>query len=175
MPFHEYLVVGRHAPTEKDTNPKIYKMRLFAKSRIVAKSRFWYFVSVQKKVKKASGEILQVSEIFEKKPTLIKNFSIFCRYTSRTGTHNMFKEYRDLTRVGAVQQLYQDLAGSYRARFRNIQIMSVDTVKAADTRRAHTKQFHDSKIRFPLPHRVLKAPSKKYRPTFRAQRPQTHF
>ena len=63
-PYHEYLVVGRHAPTEKDPHPKIYKMRLFAKNPIVAKSRFWYFVSVQKKVKKASGEILQVSEVF---------------------------------------------------------------------------------------------------------------
>eukprot|EP01118_Nematostelium_gracile_P020557 TRINITY_DN9_c0_g1_i1.p1 TRINITY_DN9_c0_g1~~TRINITY_DN9_c0_g1_i1.p1 ORF type:complete len:220 (-),score=42.37 TRINITY_DN9_c0_g1_i1:59-718(-) len=175
MPYHEYLVVGRHAPSEKDPNPKIYKMKLFAKNPILAKSRFWYFVSVQKKVKKASGQILKVSEIFERRPNVIKNFSIFCRYTSKTGTQNMFKEYRDTTRVGAVQQLYQDLAGSYRARFRNIQIMSVDAVKAAQTRRASTKQFVNSKIKFPLPHRVLKAPSRKYRPTFSAKRPQTHF
>lgn len=33
----------------------------------------------------------------------------------------------------------------------------------------------NSKMKFPLPHRVLRAPSKKFRTTFKAQRPHTVF
>lgn len=33
-------------------------MRIFAPNHIVAKSRFWYFVSQLRKMKKASGEIV---------------------------------------------------------------------------------------------------------------------
>ncbi len=37
----------------------------------------------------------------------MKNFGIWLRYQSRTGYHNMYKEYRDTTLNGAVEQLYQ--------------------------------------------------------------------
>merc|ERR1711988_1331975 len=42
------------------------------------------------KLKKANGEILECTRVFEKKPDLIKNYGIFFRYDSRTGTHNMY-------------------------------------------------------------------------------------
>lgn len=41
-------------------------------------------------------------QIFEKKPLQIKNFGVWLRYDSRSGTHNMYREYRDLTVCGAV-------------------------------------------------------------------------
>jgi len=46
-------------------------------------------------------------QIHEKRPTTVKNFGIWVRYQSRTGYHNMYKEYRDTTLNGAVSQLYQ--------------------------------------------------------------------
>lgn len=46
-------------------------------------------------------------QIFEKYPTKIKNYGIWVRYQSRTGYHNAYKEYRDTTLNGAVQQLYE--------------------------------------------------------------------
>ena len=100
--MHEYQVVGRKLPTEKETQPRLYRMRLFAPNPIVAKSRFWYFLSRVHKMKRASGEIITVNEIFEKKPDTVKTFGIWLRYDSRSGTHNMYKEYRELTRAAAV-------------------------------------------------------------------------
>ena len=41
-------------------------------------------------------------QIFEKKPLRIKNFGVWLRYDSRSGTHNMYREYRDLTVASAV-------------------------------------------------------------------------
>ena len=61
--FTEYLVVGRHLPTEKEPTPKLYRMRIFAPNSVVAKSRFWYFVRRLRKMKKATGEVVAVHAV----------------------------------------------------------------------------------------------------------------
>ncbi|KAI9092664.1 ribosomal L18ae/LX protein domain-containing protein [Phlyctochytrium arcticum] len=171
--LHEYQVIGRRSPTESEPTPKLFRMRLFAPNEVVAKSRFWYFLKQVNKVKKASGEIVAVNEIFEKKPLAVKNFGIWIRYNSRSGTHNMYKEYRELSRTDAVASCYQDMAARHRARFGSIQIIKVDEVKAADVRRPYIKQILEPKLKFPLPHRVTRPSSKRFRPTFSGVRPNT--
>ena len=52
----------------------------------------------------------------------VKNFGIWLRYDSRSGTHNMYKEFRELSRAAAVKSLYQDMAARHRARFRSIHV-----------------------------------------------------
>ena len=52
----------------------------------------------------------------------MKNFGVWIRYDSRSGTHNMYKEFRELTRAAAVKSLYQDMAARHRARFRSIHV-----------------------------------------------------
>ena len=93
MAVKEYQVVGRHLPTDAQPTPKLYRMRIFAANEVVAKSRFWYFLRKLKKVKKANGEIIGVNVISERRPLRVKNFGIWLRYDSRSGTHNMYKEF----------------------------------------------------------------------------------
>jgi len=85
-------------------------MKIFAPNSVVARPRFWYFLSQAHKLKKASGEIISVHQIFEKNPNHVKNFGMWLRYDSRSGTHNMYKEYRDTTLTGAVEKMYAELA-----------------------------------------------------------------
>lgn len=59
----EYQVVGRKLPTEKDANPKLYRMRVFALNEVVAKSRFWYFLRKLRKVKRATGEVVAINQV----------------------------------------------------------------------------------------------------------------
>ena len=40
--FHQYQVVGRHLPSDKDPEPTIYRMKLWATDPVRAKSKFWY-------------------------------------------------------------------------------------------------------------------------------------
>lgn len=61
-------------------------------------------------------------QISEKKPLKVKNFGIWLRYDSRSGTHNMYKEFRELSRADAVHACYQDMAARHRARFRSVQV-----------------------------------------------------
>uniref|UniRef100_A0A8C6AHA4 Large ribosomal subunit protein eL20 n=1 Tax=Monodon monoceros TaxID=40151 RepID=A0A8C6AHA4_MONMO len=170
--LREYKVVGRCLPTPKCRTPPLYRMRIFAPNHVVAKSRFWYFVSQLKKMKKSLGEIVYCGQVFEKSPLRVKNFGIWLRYDSRSGTHNMYREYRDLTTAGAVTQCYRDMGARHRARAHSIQIMKVEEIAASKCRRPAVKQFHDSKIKFPLPHRVLR---RQHKPRFTTKRPNTFF
>ena len=67
----QYLIVGRAKPTEKDSQPKVYRMRVFAPNTIVAKSRFWSLMRKQKKIKHSSGEMVAIHEV----PLSISNIS----------------------------------------------------------------------------------------------------
>merc|ERR1712194_407010 len=85
---------------------KVYRMKIFAKNKVVARSRFWYFMGRLCRVKKANGQIVSVNQIFEKTPEKVKNFGIWFRYDSRTGTHNAYKENREVALTDAVNSLY---------------------------------------------------------------------
>ena len=126
----EYQVIGRHLPTDMNPAPKLYRMRIFAPNTVVAKSRFWYFLMKLRKVKKSNGEIVSLNVIHEKRPMKVKNFGIWIRYDSRSGTHNMYKEYREMSRTDAVEALYQDMAARHRARFRSIHVRQIYRRKA---------------------------------------------
>ncbi|KAF5596333.1 60S ribosomal protein L20 [Fusarium pseudoanthophilum] len=169
--LQEYEVIGRHLPTEANPTPALYRMTIFAPNETVAKSRYWYFLRGLKKVKKATGEIVSVKTIHEKHPLKVKNFGIWIRYDSRSGTHNMYKEYRELSRTDAVESLYSDMAARHRARFRSIHILRVVEIeKTEDIKRPYIRQLTQKGLSFPLPHRITKENTKKL---FSAKRPST--
>merc|ERR1712054_218053 len=143
--FHQYEVIGRHVPTERDPQPKAYRIKLFTRNETQARSRFWYFIRRLVKMKKANAEILSIREIFEKKPEKVSKYGIWLRYDSRSGTTNMYKEFSALTANDAVANMYQEMAGRHRARFSSIHII---------------KEFAKANIAFPLPHRVARAAHK---------------
>jgi hypothetical protein len=63
MAIKQFVIVGRKKPNAADPSPKIYKMKLFATNPVLAKSRFFYFMSQLKRVKRANGEVLSVQEV----------------------------------------------------------------------------------------------------------------
>merc|ERR1712217_973197 len=168
----QFQIVGRAAPTPKNPVPKIYRMRLFAKNVVLAKSRFWYFMKKLNKAKRSGGELLAVNELKDRGPTKVKNYGIWLRYQSRTNTHNMYKEYRDVNINGAVAKMYAEMAGRHRAQPGTIQIINTATVPASKCRRDATVEMHNAKLKFPI---IRKMPivSKNLRTTFKAKRPTT--
>mmetsp|Transcript_61509 Transcript_61509/g.144079 ORF Transcript_61509/g.144079 Transcript_61509/m.144079 type:complete len:187 (+) Transcript_61509:62-622(+) len=170
--MHQYQIVGRAAPTPKNPKPKVYRMRIFARNAVLAKSRFWHFMKQLNKAKKSGGELLAVNELHDASPTKVKNYGVWLRYQSRTNTHNMYKEFRNVNINGAIGQLYQEMSGRHRAEPGSIQILHAAAVPDAECRREHVTEMHGRKLKFPVirrrPHAV-----KKLRTTFKAKRPQT--
>ncbi len=170
--MREYQVVGRKSNPVTEEDKKIYRMRIFAANKIVAKSRFWYFLGKLCKVKSMTGEILACNEIVEPHPKTIKNFGITLRYDSAHATHNLYKEFRDTTRCGAVKQLYNDMASHHGAANTSIHIIGVKAVAGKDVRRKNTQHFLNPRLSFPLIHQV-KRTSKQYYRRFMPIRPTT--
>merc|ERR1711972_880481 len=170
--MHQYQIVGRAAPTPKNPTPKIYRMRLFARNIVLAKSRFWYFMKRLNKAKRSGGELLAVNELHDRSPTKVHGYGIWLRYQSRTNTHNMYKEYRDVSINGAVGTMYSEMAGRHRAQPGSIQIINTATIPASQCKRDHVLEMHKHKLKFPV---VTKIPlvSKKTRTLYSACRPST--
>jgi large subunit ribosomal protein L18Ae len=142
MPVRLFSVVGRKIPTAKDPEPDVFRMKVFAGDEVAAKSRFWYFLPRLNKNKKMTGEILAVNEIFEKNNRVVKTYGVWLRYISRSGIHNMYKEFRDTTLTSAVGQLYSEMASRHRARNRSIQIIRTAVVPQDKVRSSNLSQFH---------------------------------
>lgn len=195
--IQEYQIVGRKLPSAQEPTPQLYKMRIFAANEIVAKSRFWYFLSKLKKIKRTAGEIVGFNQVLEKKPLKIKNFGIWIRYDSRSGTHNMYKEFREMSRADAVQaccKTHPLTHSNARPRrrdgrtpprplplhphhqgFRAQDQPDPPPLHPAAHRTAclspqsPNRRLQNPKLQFPLPHRV----PRDFRPIFAGSRPTT--
>jgi len=168
-----YRIVGRALPSTKDPNPQLYRMRLFAADEVVAKSKYWYYLKKLKKVKKTRGEIVEVKLITEpNKFKRVKNYGIWLRYNSRSGIHNMYREYRDVSTEGAVTKCYRDMAGRHRARSECIQVIKVEEIPSSKCTKPDMKQFHNSSIKFPAPFRYARNFNK---PRFTSKRPNFRY
>ena len=155
--MRRFQIVGRKAATADNANPEAYRMIIFATNATIAKSKFWYYLHQFRKMKKTTGEILDCVELLDKNSRTVKNFGIWLRYDSRSGTHNMYREIRDTTLTGAVTQLYDEMSGRHRARPRSIQIIRTAELKASELKRPNPMQFAKAGVKFPLPHRVASA------------------
>lgn len=176
--MRQYQIVGRHSATDEHPNPEAYRMLVFAPNPVIAKSKFWYYLHQFRKMKKTTGEILDCVEIVEKNDRIVKNYGIWLRYDSRSGTHNMYREFRDVSLTGAVSQLYDEMAGRHRTRPRSIQIIRTAVVKAADLKRPNPMQFACKGVKFPLAHRVASGKRDQKALTGRTYstvRPSTYF
>lgn len=92
--------------------------------------------------------MLDLSQIFECNPTTIKNCGIWLCYQCRTGYHDLHKEYRNTTLNGAMEQMYNETASCHRVV--TLQIIKTATINFKLCKRDNTKQFHNSKFKFPL-------------------------
>eukprot|EP01069_Polyplicarium_translucidae_P008470 Polyplicarium_translucidae@DN3225_c0_g2_i1.p2 len=172
MVMHEYSIVGRGRPTPKDLEPSIFRMQVFARNHVVAKSKFWYFMKRLNKCKRAHGEVLEVTRVPVKNTRRVKNYAIWLRYDSRTGTHNMYKEFRDVTKCGAVSQMYSEMAGRHRARAHCISIMKIAEIPNEMCKRPHITQLQKKQLKFPQCNMRPLGP-KSSRPLFCWKRPGT--
>eukprot|EP00811_Abedinium_folium_P008118 NODE_17498_length_939_cov_6.931034.p1 GENE.NODE_17498_length_939_cov_6.931034~~NODE_17498_length_939_cov_6.931034.p1 ORF type:complete len:230 (+),score=69.84 NODE_17498_length_939_cov_6.931034:58-690(+) len=169
--IRRYEIVGRGAPSTKFPHPVIYRLVVNARSQVRAKSRFWYFMKKLNKVKATGGECLACTRIFEKNYDKVKNYGIWLRYESRTNTHNMYKEFRDMSMSGAMHQLESEMTGTHRAQTSSIQILGASELGSKSMiRREHVREFAQKGIKFPIINRIPLQPQR-YRTTFVSRRP----
>jgi len=162
MPLKYFVVVGRAHPTKHNPNPKIYKLKVFCKNTVKAKSLFWKHLANFDRVKRAHGQILAVHRILDPEPTRVKNFGFWLKYSSRMGIHNMYREYRDVTVELSAQKLYNDMAGRHKAKPDNIHIIDCREISDHQVKRPRVRQFLEPDLRFKNPFKAPRAPSRQH-------------
>merc|ERR1712018_705426 len=84
--FKEYKVIGRMVPTDKNRVPPLYQLRIFAQDKCVAKSRFWYFCTQLRKMKKTAAVNKFMKRSLSKSRTLVFGFVMSLVLVSTTCT-----------------------------------------------------------------------------------------
>ena len=126
------------------------------------------------------------AQIVEKNSGTVKNYCVWLRYYSRSGCHNMYKEFRDTKLNGAIEKLYLEMAGKHRAKPSAVQIIKTGTVKhlqdkegnmiaGKTVRRELTKMMLNKNIKFPMTHVIQRPAIAAHGSTFKAKRPSTIF
>jgi large subunit ribosomal protein L18Ae len=146
-------------------------MRVFARDAVLARSKFWYHMVRQHKVRRVQGEIVSTNEIHPREENAVRNYGIVLRYQTRTVEVNMYKEYRAVTLNDAVSQMFIELSGRHQARPETVQIIRTSVVATKALRRPQTIQYADVSCRFPKTDNRKRAPMLALRTTFKATRP----
>ncbi|CAJ1011983.1 putative Ribosomal protein 50S-L18Ae/60S-L20/60S-L18A, partial [Leishmania naiffi] len=81
-------------------------------------------------------------------------------YSQRCGYTRMVKEFRDVSKTGAVSQAYHDLASRHRARYHNIEVLCVKSIPDHAVKHLSIAQYHAPNLSFPLLQRRTKAARK---------------
>ena len=104
----------------------------------------------------------------------MKTYGIVLKYQSRTGNHNMYKEFRDVSLNGAVSQLYMEMSGNHRANHDTVHIIRTSVLtEKSQMRRPKSLIYRDSKLKFPIVKTIPRASQRKFRTIFKATRPST--
>ena len=170
--IHHYEIVARKLPGNSSEKPPLFRMQVFAPNKVIARSRFWYFMSRINKLKKANGEIIAMKEVKDADANLkVKNFGVWIRYNSRSNVRNMYKEYRDTSVSGAVKQMYDEMGSRHMARFFSIHVRKAEQLAEGTERRAHIQTFSSPDVQFP-PIWKKKKIEKQHKTTFSATKPK---
>lgn len=104
---------------------------------------------------------MAVHRIKDPEPLRVKNFGFWLKYQSRSGIHNMYREYRALSIEVAAQKLFDDMAGRHKAKAANIHIIDVREISDHEVKRDKIKQFLQPGLRFKNPFKVPRAPTRR--------------
>ncbi|KAM0678797.1 60S ribosomal protein L18A [Binucleata daphniae] len=149
--FKEYKIHASKKPTEKEAQPQIFVSNIFAKNIVQARSKMTQILNNKHKIKSTNTLFLKVEEIPNaNEECVIKNYGIQYVFRSRRGLHNMYKEFRGLSKCDVVGMLYQDMAGKHKAKEGSLKIVEVKELKADELKRLNVIQFTKENVSFPI-------------------------
>lgn len=142
----EYQIVGKSSDPAETS---LYKITIFANNEVVAKSRFFKYMSKINKIKKNSAEIVSIVQKNEKNLLKARSYGIWIQMKIKRSLKNLYKEYRETSRVNAVKKCFNSLYSLYKVKYFDIDIVSIVELKDDEIKKEEVKQFTKASIRFP--------------------------
>merc|ERR1711904_76785 len=154
LKYHYYRGVGRRLPTNDHPDPTLYVMKIWATDPVRARSKYWHLLRKTCHIQKNCGQIVSCAEIFEKKPTKVKNYGIWLRYLSRTGSHNSYQEYRETSLNLAIENMYRDMASRHKVSAQNVKIIRTAQIPTNLCKRIASTHFDKDHLKLPIIHKI---------------------
>ena len=170
----EFLVFGRQKPDEQNPSPKIVAIRVFAKNPVLAKFKFWSMARKESKLKRTKGEIIRVSEVFDRPENKGLNYGIYVRYRSKKGIHNAYKEFRAVNKKDAIDKMYNEMGGCHKCPSKDIEIIKIDLLTQEQLRVRKPRCLlwsNTAKINYPIWKRTGRKSERKFENVFNRSRP----
>ena len=172
MSLKQYQVIARPLPTKECENPAAISVQVFAEDEVCAKSEFWGVARRIARLKKSHGEVLAVRQVIEPEPHRAKTYGVWLTFKSTRSIHNIYKEYRDCTTEGAVQRLYQEMAGTHNVHPHEIIIVKICEIKdTAEIKHHSIKQFTADDLKFPIVQQPIRPAHPQDKKLFSHKRP----
>lgn len=131
----EYTVYGTSVPTATIPSPTMYKLTVWERNEVVARSEFSKILKHKYKIK--NPLIVRITEEKEK-ITDLNIYGIKFVLSTKKRKINMYKEFKGVSRSDVVSDLYSDMAGRHSAHRRMIKIVSVGIVE--EPKRKHLNE-----------------------------------
>ncbi|EJW03901.1 hypothetical protein EDEG_01811 [Edhazardia aedis USNM 41457] len=145
----EYVIHASAYPTEKVRHPQVFVMVVYAKNEIIARSKMNKIILKKFKIK--NPLLLKIEEIQPNNSQLkINNYGITYVFRSRKGKHNMYKEFRALSKGEAVDMLVNDMASKHRAQKNCLDVIEVKEINNEEVKRMNVAQFAKDNVSFPI-------------------------
>lgn len=142
----EFEICARH----KDfVDGPIYKMAVFAKNDVVAKSRLFRVLSKTQKVKRASAEVVSVKELVDDRMLLARSYGVWIRVYSNNNPKNMYKEFRETSRARAAAACFAEMERLYKLSYFEVDIVQMAELTEETAKREEIKQYMNKDVKFP--------------------------
>nr|QSE03612.1 60S ribosomal protein L18A [Metchnikovella dogieli] len=142
----EFNIIGKKAEGE---DQQLYKMTIFASNTVVAKTRFFKAMRKTNKIKRSAAEIVSLEELKENGVLKARTYGVWIRVSSKNNPKNLYKEYRETSRIKAAAKCFQSLASLYKLRYHEVDIISMKELGLNELKREETRQFAEEGVRFP--------------------------
>eukprot|EP00477_Mikrocytos_mackini_P000729 GAHX01000781.1.p1 GENE.GAHX01000781.1~~GAHX01000781.1.p1 ORF type:complete len:191 (-),score=40.88 GAHX01000781.1:29-568(-) len=149
--LRRYEIMAIESESKGEAKPKMYKLTVFAKNLVQARSRFWNDLKRTMKIKKSIGKIVSEKDTTDYSTESIRNFAIKSRYTHKGKIVESYREYRTLSTPGAVRELYDELKSRHSIKKELIQILEIKEVADEELVKEKVKRFTVEGLEFAHP------------------------
>lgn len=146
----EYRVHGCRRPSEREPQPQIFVSTLFAINPVFARASFAKLLNKQHKIKQTECEILNIEEVPQDDDFELKNYGIDFVYRTKNGLQNGYKETRNINKVLAVWDLYQEVGTHHKIPHSQVSILNIRVLKDEEVKKAKILSYTGNDVAFPV-------------------------
>lgn len=153
-PIKEYRAFISKKPTTTEPIPQVFASTIFAKNVCLARASIEKLLKNQYKIKPDDAVVLEIKEIEQERDFVFRNYGIKFTYKTKSSLQNGYKEIRNMNRVLAVSDLYQEFGAGNKIKSCFINIIEVNELPDDKVTKTRVLSYLGDNVMFPIFYKV---------------------